>query len=255
MREVRKLAGTLFLSEQEEIENAIRRVFSIYYTVKEDGLLASEQFVGTGEEYIGKWFLEKAIMNLCDGMVPGKLDALMTNRILAETDSKKQFLCLLYKSGIEQIAKDEPICYLKQYISSLFPEACAEQVWDYMEQIMDQHNEQVFEKKQKQVPEIFQATRMELPFDVMRRFHGFKKEFLEMDDVQIQEILKDTENFHVCSLLLAGTDAFRERILENMSKRLRIMMMEDVVERGIALNENYEQEVENVKTALAVIGK
>ncbi len=255
MREIRKLAGTLYLTEKEEIENAIQRIFSIHYTAKEEGLLALELLVGTEEEYTGKWFLEKAILGLVDGLAPEKQDALMTNRILAETDPKKQFICLLYKSGIEQIAMGEHIYYLERYISSLFPEACEEKVCNYMEDIIDRHNKQVYEEKRKQMPGKFQAVRMELPDGVKEQLNSFENKILEKEDRQIVEMLRNTDNFEVCSLLLAGTDAFRERILKNMSERLRIMTMEDVVERGKELKKDYEQEVENVKRALMLMSR
>lgn len=251
MKEIRGLAGSLYRSDREEVENAIKRILTISFTARKEGILALDVLVLEDEEtYIGKHFLQKAVEELCNGMAPEQISDLMTNRILAETDTKKQFICLLYKTGMELVAAGENIRCVQKYIGSLFPETCEEDVLCYIEQVIDQRHAKMQEEKEKRVPGEFYATSVAVPDEVKERLIQLENIILEKNDRQVQNILRNVENFDVCSLLLSGTEAFRNQILNNMSKRLRIMIMEDVIERAKDSGKHYEAEIKNIRTAI-----
>lgn len=253
MKEIHGLAEALYKSDRAEVQKAIKRIISICFAANKEGILALEEVVVQEEEtYIGKHFLKKAVINLVDGSDPKELDDLMTNRILAETESKKQFICLLYKTGVNIIAlgKSKNMRCVEDYISSLFPEACVEEVELYIRNIIDRHYAEEFERKKEIVPGKFRKISLALPAGVDEELKRLEDIILEKSTRQVQNILRNADHLDVCSLLLAGTEEFRNRILNNMSSRLRIMIMEDVIERGKEFDEHYNEEVENVKTAI-----
>lgn len=251
MKEIRGLAETLYRSDREEIENAIKRILTISFTARREGILALDVLVLEDEEnYIGKHFLQRAVEDLCNGMAPEQISDLMTNRILAETDIKKQFICLLYKTGMELVTAGENIRCIQSYLGSLFPESCEDDVVCYIEQVIDQHHAKIQEEKAKCVPDEFYAISVEVPDEVNERLKKLENIILEKNDKQVQNILRNAENFDVCSLLLAGTEAFRNQILDNMSNRLRIMVMEDVIARAKDVEKHYEEEIKNIRMAI-----
>lgn len=254
MKEICRLAGEIYESDREEVRNAVKRIIFICFLASEEGLLELETLVEEEEEdYIGRYFLKKAVVNLVDGSAPEELSELMTNRILAEPEPRKQFICLLYKTGMDMIAsgKNKNMRCVENYISSFFPETCAEEVERYIENVIDWHYEERFEKKKKLVPERFGKVSFAPPAAVGEELKQLENVILEKSAEQVQYILRNTDNFDVCSLLLAGTEAFRRLILNNMSERLQIMIMEDVIERGEVSDGHYEDEVKNIKTAMA----
>lgn len=136
MDRIRGMAGTFFEQDEDEILGAIERIFTLHGEAKASGLLALESSKVFEEEFIGKHFLQRAVIYVTDGVSPERLDNWLTNRILAETDEKKQFICLLYKYGMEIIQNGEIELVLREAICSLFPESCEDEVRSFMDDIL-----------------------------------------------------------------------------------------------------------------------
>lgn len=136
MDRIRGMAGTFFEQDEDEILGAIERIFTLHTEAKASGLLALESSKVFEEEFLGRHFLQKAVQYVTDGIKLEQLDCWLTNRILAETDEKKQFMCLLYKTGIERIQSGEIIYCLQEELCSLFPENCEGEIRSFMDDIL-----------------------------------------------------------------------------------------------------------------------
>ena len=136
MDRIRGVAGTFFEQDEDEILGAIERIFTLHMEAKAGGLLALESSKAFEEDFLGKHFLQKAVMYVTDGIATEKMDRLLTNRILADTDEKKQFVCLMYKAGIEGIQRGEISYYLQEEICSLFPEEYENEVREFIDDIL-----------------------------------------------------------------------------------------------------------------------
>lgn len=251
MNKIYQYAQTAYETEPEKIRDAIERMLHMYEVYRNNGILQLEAFVEEEEEFPGKSFLKKAVTYLCNGMGAEDMEALLINRIRLETDVEKQFLYLLYKSCIELIQKERSLCYMMEYLCSLFPEKCEEELRDHMKRVMKQVEEKRMEEKQRSVPKEFAKATISLPPELADELELFQvKMVMGKTDSEVLAWLNQMENFDVCSLLLAGNERFREHILSNMSSRLRIWVMEDVIARANELADTYEKEVEQIEQAL-----
>ena len=89
-------------------------------------------------------------------------------------------------------------------------------------------------QKQIRVPREFAKISISLDDERKRKVEELEKKIMEQTDQEIQEWLRQVESYDVISLLLVGSEEFRERLLNNMSSRLKIMMMEETIERAEA---------------------
>lgn len=250
MREIQGAAGPLYREHKEEIQDAIRRIFTIFQMEEQHGLLAIENVIAQEEEFCGKHFLEVAIIEACGCRDKNVIDKLLTNRILAETDIKKQFICLLYKTGMEHLMAGESNDILREYLQSMFPEEYEEEVYQYMRQIMEEHKKILEEEKLRKRKEQFDQVHMQVPLEYQPKIQQIEAEICKRSDQEIKAILREIDNFSVAGMLLCGGDKFRERILANTSNHLRNYIMKDVIDRGQELEKHYMEEVNCIKNAI-----
>lgn len=234
MEQIYQYGKEIYSENKTEVKAAIRRIIKMCFIAKKGGILQLEAFILEEEGFPEYAFLEKAISYLCDGMELEDIKELLTNRILVEADRKKQFIYLLYQAGVELIKKEKPIYFVKEYLCSMFPQQQEAEINEYIEQIMKQENEIIFQEKQIRVPREFAKISISLDDERKRKVEELEKKIMEQTDQEIQEWLRQVESYDVISLLLVGSEEFRERLLNNMSSRLKIMMMEETIERAEA---------------------
>lgn len=234
MEQIYQYGKEIYTDNKTEVKAAIGRIIKMCFIAKKDGILQLEAFILEEESFPEYTFLEKAISYICDGMELEDIKELLTNRILVEADRKKQFIYLLYQAGVELIKKEKPIYFVKVYLCSMFPQQQEAEINEYIEQIMKQENETIFQEKQIRVPREFAKISISLDDELKRKVEVLEKKIMEQTDQEIQEWLRQVESYDVISLLLVGSEEFRERLLNNMSSRLKIMMMEETIERAEA---------------------
>lgn len=229
------------------MKDTVKRIVSMWYVAKREGLFALETFVAEEPYFPEKRFVEKAVQYLCEGMPRQKFGVLLSNRIMVETDAEKKRKFFLYKSLVECIWEQEILYFLMESICSLMPEEREEEIWEYMNQLVEGEEQRDFLVKEKTLPEQFARTTISLSPQLEAEVALFEEMLLQEDESYIQSWLKNMEHFEVCGLLLAGKAPLRERILSQMSSKYRVMIMEDVIAQG---NAEYDEEIKHIISAL-----
>lgn len=222
----------IYMCENEfhEIENAIRRVVELRYIGTNEGLLALENYVDSCEEFEGKRFLQNAVAHVVDAIQWEDLEPILSNRILVMENEKKQYLCLIYKEGIKIIQRDVWGAFANASIISLFPEEYEEKIIKCLGEISEKEADKWYQKRVIEVTEKYHNLDNMLQELFSNEMKLFEEEALFLsDDKSIQGWLRQIEYYDVALLMMVGSDVFRENILSNMSSRLKIEVMDEVV--------------------------
>lgn len=229
------------------MKDTVKRIVNMWYVAKREGLFALEAFVAQEPYFPEKRFVEKAVQYLCGSISQHKCSVLLSNRIMMEPDAEKKRKFFLYKSLVDCIWEQEIMYVLMETICSLIPEEREEEIWEYMNQLVEAEERRDFLAKEKILPEQFAQTTISLSPQLRAEVALFEEMLLQKDEKDISSWLKDMEHFEVCSLLLASKAPLREKVLSQMSSKYIVMVMEDVIAQG---NDEYDTEIKHIISAL-----
>lgn len=216
----------------DEIKDTIRRIVQLWYIGNEEGLLALEDYMYSCEEFEEKLFLKNAVAHVVDGITWECLEPILSNRILVMKTGKKKYLSLIYKEGIKVIQKGVWGAYGDASILSLIPEKFEKQVSMYLEEIMEQEAQKRYQKKVELVTQQYQNLEPTLQAFFSDEMKLFEEELqLLPNHIHTQTWLRQMNYYDVALLMTVGSNAFRECILSNMSSRLKIEVMDEVVKK------------------------
>lgn len=219
-------------NKYEEIQNTIRRIVELWYVGKEEGLWALEGYMYSCEDFDEKKFLRNAVTHVVDGIDWKDLESILSNRILVMENDKKKYLCLIYKEGIKVIQKGIWGSYGDACILSLIPDKYEEQVSMYLEKVMEHEAQEWYQKRVIDVTKKYQELEPTLQMLFAEEMKLFEEELqLLPNHIHTQAWLRQMEHLDVALLMMVGSNAFRESILSNMSSRLKIEVMDDVVQK------------------------
>lgn len=217
-------------NEFDEIENAIRRIVELRYVGKNEGLFALENYMDSCEEFEEKRFLQNAVTHVVDAIQWEDLEPILSNRILVMENGKKQYLCLIYKEGIKIIQRDVWDAFANASIISLFPEEYEEKILKCLDEISEKEADKWYQKRVIEVTEKYHNLDNTLQALFSSEMKLFETEVLTLsDNKSIQEWLRQVEYYDVAFLMMVGSNEFREAMLSNMSSRLGIEVMDQVV--------------------------
>lgn len=230
-------------TEFDELKSAIRRIIELGYLGNREGLFSLEEYIDSCEEFEEKRFVQKAVEYITDGITWENIDILLSNRILMQDSGKKRYLCMVYKEGLRIMQNGCFVRFVQDSICSLVPEKYEDKVRENITEIMNAEADKWYQKRVINVTKKYQGidnTFQDLFSNEMKLF----EEELQLlpNHKYTQDWLRYTDNSDVCILMLVGSDEFRENILSNMSSRLKIEIMDEVVQ----ISQNYKTEHINV---------
>lgn len=238
---------------REDLKVVIKRIMDMYYLVQKEGVLALEEFIAQEPEFYEKFFVTKAVKYICDGIRPEKTYTLLNNRIHMEKDFERHWHKWIYMNGLISIQRGENVFLLKETLLSLVPEEMEEMTEAYIEALIAKENKRKVEEKKGRLSEEFKKARIVVPNSIISEVEKFTFHMLLTKSAEeVQEWLRKMEVSDVCSLLLVANEDFREMLLSGMSSRLKLLIMEDAVERARSFNfgDAYESELKAIKDAL-----
>lgn len=243
MEVILRNANKICETDLPEVKQAAKRLIEMAHLAKNEGLFALETFLFETEDFLGKHFVECGTEYILRGMSWENIDTLLTYRIQVMDDEKKQYICFLYKEGLSLIQKDRFV-FIGDYIGALIPEKYEKEVVDYVEEMQGLEYKKWFERNAPKIEERFWHMNTSIQEMFVEEMTQFETELqLLPNHIYTQAWLRRMENTDVCYLLLAGSGTFREAVLSNMSIRLKIQIMKDVLALADSWNEAMGEDI------------
>lgn len=216
----------------DEIKDTIRRIVQLWHIENEEGFFGIESYIYSCEEFEEANFLGSVAQYLAYGVTWEEVEQMLSNRILVMENDKKKYLCLIYKEGIKMMMIGRWNLYGEISLLSLIPEEYEKQVSTCIQEVMEEEADKRYQERAKLVTQEYQnleSTLQDLFSDEMKLF----EEELQLlpNHVHTQTWLRQMSDYDVALLMMVGSNAFRESILSNMSSRVKIEVMDDVVQK------------------------
>ena len=103
MNRLYEVASEVCEHNMDEIKSVIKRVITLDYIGKNEGLLALESYIYNEEDYSEKKFVDLIIGYIADGRSWEDIEGFLVNRILMMESDKKSYLCFIYKECLKII--------------------------------------------------------------------------------------------------------------------------------------------------------
>lgn len=227
------IAKCMFADEYEadQLFDAAIRILSFSTMVQNEDLLVMEDAVNDSTlEYF-----KKLALLVKDGIRPELLLEIAANGYwLMNPEGINAMVCYFYIRGMLLIQAGETIHLIETLLGSLIPEGWQD---DYKKSITNMkqrticstNGSYVQSKKQKETTGDFSNIRPVFQdATLLEKLHLLETEILSLSDPAIQRFLRETDNFVLTICLYGFQEETREKIMDNVTERLRFMLQEDV---------------------------
>lgn len=224
--------------EEEQLFDAAIRILTFSTMVQNEGLLAIEDAIDdSAPEYF-----KKLVLLAADGINPKLLLEIAANKYwLMNPEGIDAMVYYFYIRGILFIQAGENIHLIETLLGSLIPEEWQD---DYKKSIADMKSKSQTEtiRDFSNIHPVFQDV------NLLEKLYALETEILSLSDDAVQKFLRKTDNFVLTICLYGFQEKTREKIMNNITERLRFMLQED-----IACLENIE-ETDVLKEVLHLTG-
>lgn len=230
--------------EQRILIDTASDVLTLSELVRHDGLLAMEEAVQDWDSKFGKELVHFTV----DGTDPDRLLELASNLYWIEDPQGIQAMIdYLYLRGMLLIRAGEQEYLMKETFRTLIPKKWREEYVLKIECI--ERNAEILRQKEiseefSKIYSVFQDAH------TIENVHLLEKEIESLSDRDLQRVVRDVDHQHLAACVYAVNTEMREKILNNVSKRLTYVIMEEVVS-----DEDRNEEIinENVMKVIGII--
>lgn len=197
---------------------------------RKEGLLALEEAVWNLDDVVNGKYLKSMVMLIVDGTDPELVEELGTARYFAANVigyDALQYLVMLFGSLAIQAGENPRI--IEEKLLSLIPEEAS----------------QIYRKKQEKTRESKPSPSAELDVDILEQYYNggiaatpgdafyFQIKVADytiksLDDRSIQRVLRDVDNCDLALAMKGLSGEVRRRLFNNLSRRLAVMIAEDM---------------------------
>lgn len=218
--------------EAEELMLICDQLLEFFEIGRKEGLLALEENAEKLDEKAHVWniYFKKLLDLILCGTDPEWVEEFGTICVWNEPDEQLKLPMLIILRGMHGIQMGEPVYYQEKLLASMLPPDVSEV---YLERKEKEKEEKERNTVQEQIEEIGSQQRERTVKDPEYFVMGlFETIIMQMDDVSIRFWLSQVDNADVELALKLTGGAAAKRILENLSKRLAGMILEDMYFMG-----------------------
>lgn len=231
----------------KEVELAAGNVYKASILARQRGLLILETL--NVESELFQWIISMIL----DGTDPECLEELLENRYFINCPEKIE-KCIFYiyarASLLIQGGINDQL--MQEFLVSVVPEAYHEKMRAFLNSYKDEIMGNTYQKTVKKAEEFFKNQDISmLNTEEQAVKNEFDAVFQDMRDASIQRVLRDAENHMVSAAVLYAKETARERILSNLTDRLRRCIEED----WNNMFDNYKQSIESMQEMLNICKK
>ena len=213
------------LEKVQEVMKAYERVIHFSKLARREGLLALEE-AAENLDFSDKTqaFLGYGISLIVDGTEPELVEEMGINQIAIKNASDYECLIfLLYHKAVLLIQSGVNPRIMEQYLMSLVPDFISEKM-------KIKNNDALQKKEEKKKDKIALLCKDDVEID--KKDHSIVNQttltLLELSDMEIQRLLRETENVDLLYLMKVLPGNGRKRIFDNLSERLGVMIAEEM---------------------------
>lgn len=230
MRKLYEIASNVCENDMDEIKSAIKRMITLDYIARNEGLFSMETYILDEEIYPEKSFVDLVIGYIVDGRDWEEVEGFLANRILMSDSDKKAYLYFFYKECLKVIKTGKFFCFQKDCICSLVPEKYQLDISAYVDEVNQIEFEKWNEKKKQRILEEYSKIAIDMPETIVEEMKVFEKTAnFKTEDALTQTWLRNVDCRVVYVLMLAGSEEFKEVLLSNMSSRMKLAAKEEIV--------------------------
>lgn len=215
---------TVTEEEKKILFQTISHIIQCAHVARREGLLALEEFAyALDEELFVNKFFKDAIILVCDGTDPDVLETLLSRDILiARPDSLDGYACYIAMRGILNVQMGENPYILREEMIHLLPVGIRTEARTHLEEVEESICSEVRERRLDEIPRLF-PKHSPNPFLCV-----FNEKITSLSDEQIQRALREIPNQELCIVLSFTPTEIRNKIFNNVSRRLQGMFAEDM---------------------------
>lgn len=230
MRKLYEIASNVCENDMDEIKSAIKRMITLDYIARNEGLFSMETYILDEEIYPEKSFVDLVIGYIVDGRDWEEVEGFLANRILMSDSDKKAYLYFFYKECLKVIKTGKFFCFQKDCICSLVPEKYQLDISTYVDEVDQIELEKWDAKKKQRILEEYSQITLDLSDEIVDEMRRFEEEAcFKSNDFDTQTWLRFMDYSSVYVLMLAGSEEFKEVLLSNMSSRMKLVAKEEIV--------------------------
>ncbi len=198
---------------------------------RSEGLLALEENEEIYAHYPLGTYLTRLVQLIVDGTDKKLVEEMgMALYFSAGFKSAQGLLFLLYLQGFLAIQDNENPLVIENRLGAMLPDKVMEQ---YREKRTDEAEKEAVESNQKTGEDLLEELyRQKCPVSQDHEYYLIFKmaeyAFISMDDRSIQRFLRDVDNCDLAIFLKGQSGASCQAIMNNLSRRLSIMIAEDM---------------------------
>lgn len=230
-----------FGEEPEMLTQLIDLIERLSNIARKDGLISLEEEVYELEESGAYGFLKQLMMLVVDGTDPEILEEIGTARYFAALSNDYMALAyLIALDGTLMVQQNINPRVIRERLYSLLPEELYYELKKREEEELDMkmkgETKDSPEDEEIDMSTVDQLCEGDIQVESSDEYYYIIRmtddAFRTCDDRAIQRILRDVDNIDLGDMMKVISGESRRRIFNNMSKRLAVMIAEDMIFRG-----------------------
>ncbi len=220
------------MESRKMLTDTVELLLDLSETSRKEGLLALEERAFALDEFSGSKYLKKMLMLVVDGTDPEHVEEITLARYFASNSrgyEAFQYLIMMY--GVLGIQSGMNPRVLKESLENLLPEEIADE-YERLNEAKELTEKQVAKEDEPDmsvVEKLCGGDTIAQPGDRYYYVVRMVEDLIsQLDEQAVQRILQDVKNHDLaCAMKILGGGA-RSIIFRNISKRLAVMIAEDM---------------------------
>lgn len=232
--------------DMQEVFETIAAVAQMSKIARGEGLLALEdKYAAIGADEFDEAceaadLLRVGATCVVDGYAPDMIVEMLTNLYWTSrvkgNDALKQYISI---RGILMVQEGEHPWAIECMLKSLVPHTAHKKFKVYMEEQREIWRAEQDEKIRK----AFESRKHIALSNLLNQMflEDLEKLILSLEDRALQRVLREIDNFDLCQCMAVFSDTGCEKVFANMSKRLALMLKEDILKVSVRHEDMIEE--------------